>query len=630
MADGPDDKAALDAARALAQGLLGRGDASLREGKPELAARLAVRARDALTDAGDPASACAAALLEARAWLQAGDLQMALAAARWAEAEARGHALEERLLAARTELGALLEVAGDLDAALAAHKQVLAAHRGRGDVLGTAVAEGNVGRLLQRKDDTTAARTHLEGSLAGFEAVGHKPGMGQALVCLADLDRRSGQMTQARDRLRACLDVAQAANLAPLRAMTWLNLGHTERDLGDEAAARTAFERAFDAAGEIGDAQLQARSRMGLAMLEADGGRVEAAQQAFAEAERRFADLGMLDGKLAAAVNGAALLCRAGWLTEGHARLESAHAALTEMGDENGRREVSLALAEVLLSMGQPRLAWSHMCNEPDEVLGPRLALRRRLLAARFAIRSLDLDTAREALPVLSVVPDPDADAARGLTPGDGFTARLALAELASLSGAPDATERIEALVAHADPERSPREHYAARLVRSGHAHWHGLADQDADAWAAEQGFAHLGEVLPQMQASYLRLRGQLIAGEQRPAFLLDEARAGPLATLADRGALDTARIGRVLERIARRVIALARGADVDDEDGLEEQLWALRAGGNLLAWATLEALAAAALDDDERRASAREVLESTDASVPPWLDRAGEDPARG
>ena len=146
--------------------------------------------------------------------------------------------------------------------------------------------------------------------------------------------------------------------------------------------------------------------------------------------------------------------------------------------------------------------------------------------------------------------------------------------------------------------ERSPREHYAARLVRSGHAHWHGLADQDADAWAAEQGFAHLGEVLPQMQASYLRLRGQLIAGEQRPAFLLDEARAGPLATLADRGALDTARIGRVLERIARRVIALARGADVDDEDGLEEQLWALRAGGNLLAWATLEALAAAVLDD--------------------------------
>ena len=79
--------------------------------------------------------------------MRGGDMAGAREAFEWVQAEATTHGLVTQELAARTDLGALMELGGDLDGALAMHEAILSRCLEQADPMAAANAGGRISQI---------------------------------------------------------------------------------------------------------------------------------------------------------------------------------------------------------------------------------------------------------------------------------------------------------------------------------------------------------------------------------------------------------------------------------------------------------------------------------------------------
>ncbi|MCO4762240.1 MAG: tetratricopeptide repeat protein [Myxococcales bacterium] len=521
----------------------------LSAGELTLAAKLADRARDIFIEVSEAKSACGAAAVAGHARMRGGDLAGARAAFEWVKAEAQERGLVPQELSASTDLGALMELGGDLEGALALHQDILSKCRFHADEVGTANAAGNVGRLLTRMVRHDEAEGLLQESLDRFQTLGHNAGQANAHICLGDLRRAVGESAQAEVHFERASELTDAAELAPLRAMALLNIGHLRRERGDLAGALGSFTSSAGLAESLGDAQGVARARLAEGMVLADRAEPQEALDCFEQAESAFVEIGQPGAALAASVNKAAVQCRLGKLKEGQEVLESARTVLSHIGDQQAVHEVGFALCEVALGLGDAGRAEALLAETPTEDLGARLQLRGQLVSARLAMRGLLFEQSAAA----AVLPD-ELDA----TPGERFAVDLVQAELAILSGAPDAEHRVDALEALADATVSPRELAAARGLRGQFQLWTGQLTLARPTYLRVRAlWRELHEPIPEMQAQAALWWIDLLAGEVPSAgearVVESEAREIGLVDLAD----SIACLASAIDAITARDVAL-------------------------------------------------------------------------
>ncbi len=594
--------------REVGVALMSQARHRMAEGELTVAGKLADRARDLFVEAEDLHAACAAAAVAGHARMRGGDMAGAREAFEWVQAEATTHGLVTQELAARTDLGALMELGGDLDGALAMHEAILSRCLEQADPMAAANAAGNVGRLLTRLMRYDEAAKLLQESLEGFVALGHGPGQANAHICLGDLCRARGEGTAAEAHFDAACALTSADEAAPLRLVALLNVGHLRRDRGDLAGALDAFAGSAELAEAHGDAQGVARARLAEGMALADLAHPRDALSCFEQAERSFVEIGQPGGALAAAVNKAAVQCRLGMLREGSEVLDNARSVLAEVGDTRAVQEVTFALCEVALGLGDAGRAEALLAEVPTDELGPRLLLRHQLVEARLQLRGLLLERAA-ASAVLPEGLDP--------TPGERFAVALVQAEGAVLSGAPDAAERIAGMDALTETMESPREVGALGVLRGQRALWVGDLDGARSSYLRARGFwRQMEEPVPEMQAQsalwwidVLRGEGPLEAEvrlaeqEARDLGLVDQADA--LACLAT----------------TVRVLAGRRSDRHPDEQPSTDAIIAAAAPlvfrGNRLSAAVVLALSAGATGDEALREEAAGLASGTRLTPP-------------
>ena len=554
--------------------------------------------------------ACAAAALEAHVHLRMGQLAEARECIQWIEHEAEAHGLEPRYLAALTDKGALLEMVGDLEGAVQVHKQALEIQRRSGEPLGVATAAGNVGRLLTRMLQPDEARVLLDESLRLFREVNNEAGAINALICIGDMERAGGELESAERAFTEAISRSGAEHLAVLRAVALLNHGHILRDRGHARAALEAFDASYEIAKELGDLRGVARSRLAQALALADSASPERSLDAFTEAERAFVDIGQPAGAIAATVNRAAVLCRVGRLKEGRNELAVAGEALTRAGDRRAAIEVSLALAEVQLIMGDAAAAEASLEAIDPAPGGPRLVLRRALLSARLSIRAGLLGDARHLVQAAAVT---DASVA------ERFACDLQNCELAILADDPRAPALIADLLSALDPEAQPREYAAARTANAQYEFWRGdLNLAEASYGEAYARWQAMGEALPMLQAQGAQWRLEMLDGRLPPV--------GPVfaagAALEEQPVRDAAAAMRSLA-LAMSMVA---GGPHDEEtrdavaDAIAGEIFILLSSGNRLAAAS-ELAYAARVTGIERLAEEASRLFATIEVVPPlWF----------
>ena len=601
--------------REVAIALMSSAQERMVEGELTVAAKLAERARDLFIEAEDAKSACGAAAIAGHARMRSGDLASARAAFEWVRTEASERGLVAQEISAATDLGALMELGGDLDGALMLHRIILERSREQSDPMGTANAAGNVGRLLTRLLRHDEAESLLQESLLGFEALGHEAGQANAHICMGDLRRADGKNAEAEVHFERASELTRSEEFAPLRAMALLNIGHLRRERGDLAAGLEAFAASAKIAESLGDVQGIARARLAEGMALADRAEPEEALACFEQAEAAFVEMGQPGAALAASVNKAAVQCRLGKLREGQQLLESALTVLTHIGDTRAVQEVSFALCEVALGLGDAGRAEGLLAETQQlttdaedgaEILGPRLQLRARLIESRLAMRSLLFEQGAAAAQLPAEL-EP--------TPGERFAVDLVQAELAVLSGDSSAETRIDGLEALADATVSPREIVAARVMRGQHQLWMGRLDLARPTYLRVRSlWRELHEPIPEMQAQAALWWIDLLSGEVptlgEARMLEADARASGLIDTADALAC----LATTIELVAGRRV----GADgVAGPDRVIAAVAPLILRGNRLSAAVALALAAGATGEPRLRDEAASIADQSRLSPP-------------
>ena len=559
-------------------------------GELDVAARFAERARDVFVDAAELDAACAAASLQGRIRLRAGDVSTAEECFTWVTEQAREAKLPERELAAMTELGALYEVTGNVPGALACHESVLQRYRDGGNQLGTANALGNVGRLLTRLGEADRAAEMLREALATFEAAGEPAGMVNSMICLGDLARMQGELSVAFAAFNDAVARCSEGPIRQLRTVALLNLGHVLREMGQREDALATIEESRDLARELGDVQGIARARLGEAMARADSRAPKESIAAFEEAEAAFMQIGQPPAALAATVNRAAVLCRIGELREGRDALIHARQVLRGVGDDRGAVEVGLALCEVLIALGQVGESTALLNTLACTEHGPRLALRAGMLNARLAMRTGALADAAQLLRTGEIAE---------LSVPEAFAVRLMGAEIATVSGDFDGADSVlDDLLAGLDPMGSPREHAAARMGKAGLAMWRGDLVQAGVRYSdASRAWLELGESIPHLQCTLATLRVDALTGEdptQAAHDVLAKLRETQSADATDSA---TACCAALTIKHERATLA-DKTEDDDDADAILIALKPLLDRGNKLAVIAELAFAATLLGD--------------------------------
>lgn len=584
-----------------------------------MAGRLAERARDLFMQSGEPAGACGAASMRGRIFLRQGKPEDAQTCFRWARQEAARRGLQGRELTAMTELGALYELAGDLQAAIATHREVLDRQRTRDDNLGIAVAAGNVGRLLPRLAPRGVdgpnplnedARALLLEATRRFEVAESVPGMVNAWICLGDLERAAGHLDLAEAAFRQVADKARGG-LPLLHAVAELNLGHVLRDRGQISEALAAFAISRQAAQAAGDRQGVARARLATAMSLADDQPLATSEAEFASIEAEFQAIGQPGGVLLAAVNRAALLGRLGRLAEAWALLQAARQQLQGQGDRLGALEVSLAMAELALTMGDEPEARKWLDAVADAQCPPRLRIRRMLLETRLHVRRLELG---KAAAVLATLAEQDIASA-----AERFGIALATCELATLQLDPSVPARLAEL--QQASALSPREATAVRAAIAADAFWRGdLQTARTLALAAAAEWRERGEPLPCIQALALAWRSQRLCAE--PVLHADILAAVEVAKTA--GARDTQTGLELLAATVGPPDLEPATLDHRCEPAILSFIAALRASGHEAAALVGVLVAATSKNDMELHRYASDRLAASEAAAPVWWRQAG------
>ncbi|MBM4343488.1 MAG: tetratricopeptide repeat protein [Deltaproteobacteria bacterium] len=344
-------------------------------------------------------------MFQGRLAQQAGDLGLAQDVLRAGLHDARRRGSDRQACEAMTELGGVLELAGDLREAVALHREVMASRQGTDDGLVLAIAKGNVARLVtrlapaeRRREAQQEARSLLLEAGELFVTHGRPGYAAQVLVTLGDQERTEGNLEAARQAFADALAVAERAGHLPVLPMALLNLGLVLRDLGRTADARQRFDEAATVAVKLGDRLQLARIHLAQAMTDAD--RLPPADVAalFAGVEAEFNAIGQSAGGLPARANRAAALARAGRYSQSLAVTRKLRAQLWHAGDRLGAVEVDIAVCELLLSMGDRTAFEVAFAALRCADLPPRFGQRLNLLAARQALRALDLAAADRAL----------------------------------------------------------------------------------------------------------------------------------------------------------------------------------------------------------------------------------------
>ncbi|MBP47286.1 MAG: hypothetical protein CMH53_05055 [Myxococcales bacterium] len=587
--------------------LLAQARQRLEQGDAIVAAKIAERASDVLSEAADQSGACAALAVAGHGRMRAGELTAAQTLFESLVALAERFHLVAQALAARTDLGALLELAGQFDAALALHQELLDLCREAGDELGLANAAGNVGRLLTRAMQLQEAEVLLNESLRGFTAAQHALGQANAHICLGDLCRGQGRKDEAEAHFTNAVHLSQEGGAPPLHAVALLNLGHLLRDKSDHEAALEAFSSSAILCEGLHDAQGIARARLAEGLVLADLSMPDEALASFESAERAFVELGQPGGALAAAVNKAAVQCRTGALIEGKKVLERAHIILRDAGDPRARIEVSLALVEVHLALGDAGAAERLLGDLDVEALDARLQLKARMIESRLAMRALLLHDASRLMTDLKLT---------DFTPWERFSRLLVDAEVALLRQAPELQSLIDEMSALADEELTDREVAAARSLSAQAALWRGDVSEARQHYLRARAlWRTLGEPMAESQSQAALWWIDLLNGEPlhpgEVQQLEDEVR--------QRGQIDQADVLACLGALASKARVGFEADAVDDE--VLTFVAPLVHRGNRLGAAICLAFAAAVTSSDELRDQAADLAVGTQLS-PPQLGR--------
>jgi tetratricopeptide (TPR) repeat protein len=331
----------------------------------------------------------------------------------------------------------------------------------------------------------------------------------------------------------------------------------------------------------------------------------------FASIEAEFQAIGQPGGVLLAAVNRAALLGRLGRLAEAWALLQAARQQLQGQGDRLGALEVSLAMAELALTMGDEPEARKWLDAVADAQCPPRLRIRRMLLETRLHVRRLELG---KAAAVLATLAEQDIASA-----AERFGIALATCELATLQLDPSVPARLAEL--QQASALSPREATAVRAAIAADAFWRGdLQTAGTLALAAAAEWRERGEPLPCIQALALAWRAQRLCGE--PVLHADILSAVEVARTA--GARDT-QTG--LELLAATVGPPAPGPATPDhrcETAVFSFIATLRTSGHEAAALVGVLVAASSNDDAMLHRYASDWLAASEAVAPVWWRQAG------
>ena len=317
----------------------------------------------------------------------------------------------------------------------------LAIDERNGNDAGAARIHQRLGGVALARGDLETALKHWRASLGIRERIGDRSGVAHVHANLSLAEARRGDLARAEALLRRSLRIREEMGDRRGRAASLHNLGYIEACRGDLAAAVSALEECLALRDELGDRWYAASARNNLGQVLLDLGRLPAAGTLLEEALETRRALGDRSGEAASLANLADLALRRGDFAlaierEALARRMREGVASAEDSIDQLRRGARLELAlgnvEVALEAAQGAVRLARQNGLPLQE-GPS-----RLLHGEALARSGKLDKSKRELERARSTADKT---------GDRLTARRAEVELAALLAARGFPEDARALL---------------------------------------------------------------------------------------------------------------------------------------------------------------------------------------
>ena len=317
----------------------------------------------------------------------------------------------------------------------------LAIDERHGNDAGAARIHQRLGGVALARGDLETALKHWRASLGIRERIGDRSGVAHVHANLSLAEARRGDLARAEALLRRSLRIREEMGDRRGRAASLHNLGYIEACRGDLAAAVSALEECLALRDELGDRWYAASARNNLGQVLLDLGRLPAAGTLLEEALETRRALGDRSGEAASLANLADLALRRGDFAlaierEALARRMREGVASAEDSIDQLRRGARLELAlgnvEVALEAAQGAVRLARQNGLPLQE-GPS-----RLLHGEALARAGKLDKSKRELERARSTADKT---------GDRLTARRAEVELAALLAARGFPEDARALL---------------------------------------------------------------------------------------------------------------------------------------------------------------------------------------
>ena len=237
------------------------------------------------------------------------------------------------------ELGRMEDCLANLEVALRLSREVK-------DRRGEALVLGNFVNTYARQGRLAEAQRMAELSLAAHRECGERKGEGDMIGRLAALHAQQGRMGEAEAMFQEALTISREVENRPSEGVVLSNLALLQTELGRLEVARATYAQALATAREVGDRRLEGRVLSNLGLLQGD---TDAAEATFGEAITILGEVGLRGSEAHAMRNLAGVHERRGRLERAGELYRRVLQILQEIGERSSQGLTLIGLAQVEL-----------------------------------------------------------------------------------------------------------------------------------------------------------------------------------------------------------------------------------------------------------------------------------------